>query len=86
MARNNALDFQRDVAARSGKNTYAATPSSDGTHKVTKNGVVLHPRIFYAGSGGAVTDANPSGDKVIVFSPDGMIGVADAAVFLQSLT
>jgi hypothetical protein len=86
MARNNATDFQRDVAARSGKNTYVATPSGDGTHKITRNGVTLHPRIFYAGSGGAITDANPQGDKVIVIDPNGTIGIADAAVFLQSLT
>ena len=86
MARNNVADFRRDVAARSGKtNTYAATPQPDGTRAVTKNGVTLH-RVFYAGSGGVLTDANPSGDKVVVFAPDGMIGIADASAYLNSLT
>lgn len=86
-ARNNGADFQRDVAARStSKNSYVAAPNSDGTVKVTKNGVTLHPRIFYAGNGGAITDANPTGDRVIIIDPNGVIGIADASVYLNSLT
>jgi hypothetical protein len=54
--------------------------------KVTKNGVTLHPRVFYAGTGGAITDANPTGDRVIIIDPNGIIGVADATVYLNTLT
>ncbi|HTB93141.1 MAG TPA: hypothetical protein VK728_09945 [Candidatus Sulfotelmatobacter sp.] len=85
-ARNNGADFQRDVAARStSKNYYVAAPNSDGTVKVTKNGVTLHPRVFYAGTGGALTDANPTGDRVIIIDPNGIIGFADATVYLNTL-
>ena len=86
MARNNVADFLRDVAARSGKtSTYAATPQPDGTHAVTKNGVTLH-RVFYIGTGGAITDANPTGDRIVVIDPNGIIGIGDASAYLNSLT
>lgn len=85
-ARNNVADFQRDVAARTtSRNVYVAVPNSDGTVRVTKNGVTLQPRIFYAGNGGAITDANPTGDRVIIIDPNGIVSLADATVYLNTL-
>jgi hypothetical protein len=98
LRRNNVNDFLRDVGARTGVvvgNVIAATLNADNTTysiaRTTSLGVttVLYSKVFYpggSGPGGAQTDANPSGDKVTIFSPDGTASVADAGVFINSLT
>jgi hypothetical protein len=85
--RGSAKDFARDVSAQSkpGKNQYSASSSPDGTQVILKNGVVLHPRVFYAGSGGAATDANPTADKITIWFQDGSVATGDVTAFLATL-
>lgn len=86
MARNSVADLQRDISAKSNtKNTYASSLNKDGTLTIQKNGANVH-KIFYVGAPGAVTDANPQGDRMVVISPDGHVGIADVSVYLNSLS
>ncbi|MBZ5695960.1 MAG: hypothetical protein LAN36_11455 [Acidobacteriia bacterium] len=88
--RRTVTDFIAQVAARtqgavSGA-TYVASPNTDGTLNITKNGTSLFARVIWNGSGKtAITDSNPSGDTVTVEAVDGTTGIADAQVFLNNL-
>jgi hypothetical protein len=91
MARRNfAVDFQRDVGARTNNTTgrtWQAIANADGTHSVQLNGVTKF-KVFWNGSGHMVapTDSNPSGDSVIVFdTASGTQSVADVNQFLLNL-
>jgi hypothetical protein len=94
--RNSAADFQRDVGARTGVvvgHVWAAVLNADNQTyaiKLTSNGVTttLYPSVFWAGSqmpSSGLADANPSGDRVIIYSADGSQSSADTSLFLLTL-
>lgn len=66
--------------------TYSATLSSDGTVKITRNGVTIYPKVLWSmGAGNAVTDSNISGDSIDTVNNDGTVGSGDAQNFINSL-
>jgi hypothetical protein len=91
-------DFQRDVGARSGitpGNVIAANLNADGVSfsitRTTNQGVTttLFKKVLWGmGNGGVLSDANPSGDTVTIFSNDDPACAAsvDTAAFLNTLS
>lgn len=89
--RTNLNGFIAAVGARSTSvNQYVATtlPTNPSIVKITKNGVVLWPAVYWQGpNGGTATDANPSADEVTIFSSDNLqTAISDAQQFLNTLT
>jgi hypothetical protein len=68
-----------------GGNKYSASLQADGTLQTTKNGVVLHRRVFPAPHDAAHNDTNPNGDAVFVVGNDGITSVVDFAQLLNTL-
>lgn len=93
LRRNFLTDFQRDIGARSVAGagitpvTFASTVNADGSLSITRNGIVIWPKVFWPGGGnaGAATDANPSADHVNIYSVEGTVSTADANQFLLNL-
>jgi hypothetical protein len=92
--RNNVQDFLRDVAAQTGVvagHVWAAVLNADGfSYSIQLNGVAVYKKVVYGGSApatGAVTDSNPAGDRVTIFSNDdpAAVSFADAGVFIANL-
>jgi hypothetical protein len=85
--RNSTADFIRDVAAQTaGTVVFSVTTNTDGTLNVLRNGIRV-ARCFWPGGAGAVTDINPGGDRVILYSlDDGAVEAqADVQTFLSGL-
>lgn len=82
MARKSATDLANDVA---NKTNHQAAINPDGTLTVSKNGVVHFSKVVFIPNGEAITDANPSGDTVLIYSADGSEAKSDAQLFLNSL-
>jgi len=88
LARRTVQDFITQVQAQtnaSGTIVYVATLNTDGSVKITRNGVVVFSNVLWSmGAGVAVTDANISGDSVTVLGgPQSARG--DAQAFINSL-
>jgi hypothetical protein len=85
LRRNNVSDFLRDVGLRtSGTRVWNGVINTDGTVNVNLNGTTQY-RVFYPGfNGGSATDGS-QGDRVNIYSTDGTVASADAALFLQNL-
>jgi hypothetical protein len=74
--RKTAQDFARDVADQSkpGKNQYTTATNRDGTASISKNGIILHTKVFYSGE-----------DRITIWFQDGSVAVGNAADFLNTL-
>lgn len=89
-ARRSVQDFITQVAAQtpgtvSGA-TYSAALNTDGSVAVSKNGVVIWPKVqWYMGAGEAVTDSNISGDSVTLINNDGTVGRGSTQAFINNL-
>jgi len=86
-------DFLSAIRSQTGKsvnatspNVYGASINADGTVTVTRNGVVIFPRIFYL-QGQQITgqtgDLNQ--DSLVIFSNNGVTAVGGVASFLATL-
>lgn len=65
--------------------TYAGTLNTDGTVQITRNSVVLWPKVYwFMGPGSAKTDAN-QGDSIRAWGLDAAIASGDAQAFLNTL-
>jgi hypothetical protein len=91
LRRNSAVDFQRDVGARTnGARVWAAVLNADNaTYSInlTANGVTtaVYSKVFWPGSGvGSQTDST-FGDRVNIYSVDGSVATADTLQFLNNL-
>jgi hypothetical protein len=89
LRRNFAVDFVRDVGARTGivaGHVWAAVLNPDNsTYAIQLNGVTKFAKVFWPGSGsGAQTDAT-YGDSLIIYGPDGTSAVSDSLAFLNNL-
>lgn len=79
---------QAGVAATpaTSSNRYVAQLNSDGvTFAILKNGQIVWPKVWWAGAGGPVSDANPAGDKIWIWDGSGASHVGSAAQFLRNL-
>jgi hypothetical protein len=89
LARRTVQDFMAQVAAQTnaaGTVVYVASLNADGSVKITRNGVVIYPKVQWGmGVGEALTDANISGDSVTVLDNAGGVGRGDAQQFINSL-
>jgi hypothetical protein len=89
MARLTVQDFVADVANRTdpaGLIVYVATLNADGSIKITNNGGILYPKVYWAmGRQSARTDANPNADSVTILNADGTVSCGDAQQFINSL-
>lgn len=78
---------QSGVAASpaTSSNKYVAQLNPDGvTFAIMKNGQTLFGKVWWAGAGGPISDANPAGDKIWIW--DGAAcHVGSAAQFLRNL-
>lgn len=88
LARRTVQDFMTQVNARTntlGTIVYSTLLNNDGSVQISKNGVVLFPKVYWGmGTGVAVTDLNISGDSLdIVTGPQ--VASADAQQFINSL-
>jgi len=90
--RNNIQDFlaairaQGKLANSTSPNLYGASLNADGTVAVTRNGVLIWPRILYnqgQQSTGPQGDANQ--DSLTIFSNDGAFAVGSVTTFLSTL-
>lgn len=82
-----AIRAQGKNANATSANTYGATVNADGTVAVTRNSVVIFPRIFYnqgLQSVGPQGDANQ--DSLTIFSNDGAVATGSVTNFLSTLT
>ncbi len=87
-ARRNVFDFMAQVNAQTNSVTgvvFATSQNSDGSVQITRNGVILYNKVNWGvGPGQAVSDANVSGDSVLVHN-NGCRVPADAQAFIYSL-
>jgi len=92
-ARQSVNDFMRDVRARgvnggTSSNVYGATLNTDNTTvQITKNGVVLFPKVLWPGTGSAAaTDAGGQNqDTVDLLGGEGYYSTVSAQQFINSL-
>lgn len=91
-ARQTMVDYTAAVVAQSRSGAvFTVQTNKDGSHAILRNGVVLYSKVIYvapgSGSGGGTpTDANPRGDRVMIFDPSSPTGTyADAQIFVNSL-
>lgn len=83
------LDFLRDVAAQSNAAkgiVYVGTINADGTVKVSRNGVVIYPQVWWSMSPNtSPSDVPSAGDTIRAHAADGTWQAGDAQQWLQSL-
>jgi hypothetical protein len=82
-----AIRSQGKVANATSLNTYGATVNADGTVAVTRNNVVIFPRIFYnQGQQTTGQSGDQNQDSLTIFSNDGATAVGGVTNFLSTLT
>jgi hypothetical protein len=82
-----AIRSQGKVANATSPNTYGATVNADGTVAVTKNNVVIFPRVYYnQGQQIVGGQGDQNFDSLTIFSIDGMIATGSVTNFLSTLT
>jgi len=82
-----AIRSQGKVANATSPNTYGASVNSDGTVAVTKNGIVIFPRILYnQGQQIVGGQGDQNFDSLTIFSIDGMLATGSVTNFLSTLT
>ena len=92
--RSTVQDFLSAIRSQTGKavnatspNTYGATVNADGTVAITKNNVVIFPRVYYnQGQQSVGPQGDSNQDSLTIFSNDGAVATGSVTNFLSTLT
>ena len=82
-----AIRSQGKIANGTSPNVYGATLNADGSVSVTRNNVVIWPKIVYnQGCQSVGTQGDANQDSMTIYAADGSIATGSVTNFLSTLT